>query len=161
MASVTVDLDDLEKLVMATGAIMAIEAAINARQHDPFVRAVLPLTEANNRLATAMRNAKRASADTLVKWNEPLTEDELRALREIDGGKFSITPTEKVSDPDFDRLSAKGMIRLGQKLHGILWAGDKLPRWQVDPSCYAVEITDRGYAALNTSIQNWREDPAQ
>ena len=111
MTSVTVDLADLETLVMTTGALKTIEGALQARKADPFVREHLDFTAAHDRLATAMRNAMRASADTLVPFDEPLTEVEIKLLRRIDGGMNFLTPEEKAPEEDepmsvVDRLAA-------------------------------------------------------
>lgn len=73
MPSVTVDLDDLETIVMTTGALKTIEGALNARKNDPFVHQYLDFSEAHDRLSSAMRNAKRADAGTLVPWDGKTT----------------------------------------------------------------------------------------
>ena len=44
MATVTVDLADLEKLVFAAAAIKTIESALQQRRNDPFVREHLDFT---------------------------------------------------------------------------------------------------------------------
>ena len=95
MTSVAVDLADLETLVMTTGALKVIEGALQARKADPFVREHLDFTAAHDRLATAMRNAMRASADTLVPLDGELSPREIDVLGRIDGGEETVTLTTR------------------------------------------------------------------
>ena len=154
MPSVTVDLADLETLVITTGTMKTIESALQARRSDPFVRQHLEFTEAHDRLASAMRNAMRASADTVVKFDEPLDGDEIQILRQIDAGKGSLTTKEKAPEKDAamsvaDRLAAKGCVVMGNFVTGILWAGAKaVSDIRADDKGFAVKITDRGRQKL-------------
>lgn len=158
MPEVTVDLDDLEKLVFAGAAIKSIEAALDQRKRDPFVKPHLDFTEAHSRLAGAVRKARRNPDDTVVNPNEPLTDVERKALREaqltlIEGYSFTVTPHMKLPKNGevmcvWDRLSAKGCIVLGHYVSGVIWAGDDRPTVHTDPKGYALKITDRGLAAL-------------
>ena len=153
MPSVTVDLSDLETLVMTTGALKVIEGALQARKADPFVREHLDFTAAHDRLATAMRNAMRASADTLVPFDEPLDDDETKLLRDIDGGIDLLSVTEKAppmgqSMSVADRLAAKGCVLMGNFVRGIVWGNGQKPELVVDPKGFAVKITDRGRQKL-------------
>lgn len=160
MPTVAVDLDDLEKLVMGTGALKTIEGAIVARSRDPFTPDRHELTGAHNRLAAAMRNAKRGDADTLVPWDGDLDEDEIKLLREIDSFQIDgrkamliLTPEQKAPEGGAamsvaDRLAAKGCVIMGQLVKGILWAGDERPMLTPDPSGYPIKITARGAEKL-------------
>ena len=154
MPSVTVDLDDLETLVMTTGALKTIEGALNARKNDPFVQQHLEFSGAHDRLASAMRGARRAGSGTLVDWDEALNAVEIDLLRKIDkdGGRF-LERSEKAPQSGeamsvADRLAAKGCVIIGQYVKGILWSDEKAPRITVDPIGFPVKMTQRGREKL-------------
>ena len=154
MPSVTVDLADLETLVITTDAMKIVEGALQARKANPFVRQHLEFTEAHDRLASAMRNAMRASADTLVPFDEALDDNEIKLLRQINDNKGSLTPEEKAPEKDAamsvaDRLAAKGCVVMGNFVTGIVWAGAKaVSDIRPDNKGFAVKITDRGRQKL-------------
>lgn len=159
MTAVTVELEDLEKIVFATAAIKTIESTLNARKNDPFVRPHLDFTEAHDRLATAMRNATRAAAGTAVSFDVPLTRTEARTLRSmVDAlsarGDGIQLPWYRISGPDkadgeFESLAAKGCIRIGQFVTGIVWSGAPAADIKADPERgYGAEITARGRTKL-------------
>lgn len=163
MSSVQVDLDDLETIVFAAAAIKNIEGVLSARKRDPFMQPHLEFTAAHDRLATAMRNAKRelASGDTLVAYNEPLTKEEANALRYVAKASedktpgisvFVISPEDKgepgVAMSVYDRLAAKGCLEMGQFVQGIVWAGAPAPQITADPKGYAARLTPRGREKL-------------
>ena len=160
MTTVAVDIDDLETLVMTTGALTTIEGALAARKMDPFVRTHLNFTAAHERLAAAMRNVRRAEAGTLVAWDGALEEDEIEFLRSLDGkqadkgaaplvlSRSDKAPVAGVSMSVADKLAAKGCVVIGQIVRGVLWAGDKQPELTVDPTGFPVKITDRGRQKL-------------
>jgi hypothetical protein len=149
MTEVTVDLADLETLVYTSGVLKTIEGALQSRKTDPFVRPYLNFTEAHDRLAAAMRNATRGTADTLVKWDEPLEAYERAFLvdlikNEDVGNSQIITPDYRLDHPEIDRLMCKGAIVIGQLCKGILWGGKNEIEWSPDPAGFAVESTARG-----------------
>jgi hypothetical protein len=156
MPSVTVDLDDLETLVMTTAALKTIEGALNARKNDPFVRQHLEFGAAHDRLASAMRGAKRAGSGTLVDWDGALDDKEiefLRSLEDEEGGLSTLTPDQKVPNKGqamsvADRLAAKGCVILGQRVTGILWSDNPRPLLTIDHSGFPIKITDRGREKL-------------
>ena len=165
MTAVTVDLEDLTTIVFATGVIKTIEGALASRRNDPFVREHLDYSAAHDRLATAMRNASRRDAGTLVNFDEPLTKTEVRALRDVlkvaDSGKgglgdlpwFVISGADKAVPGEamsiYDRLAAKGCLKVGQIVTGVVWTGEDRPSVKADPSRgFAASITDRGRAML-------------
>lgn len=156
MISITVDLEDLETLVLTTGALKIIEGALSQRKTDPFVRQHLDFTAAHDRLASSMRNARRAEAGTLVPWDGPLTEIEETLLRDLNGQECG-TKGIGCHKPDYDSLAAKGCVILGQEVHGILWADDKQPSLRITPNYYSVKITQRGrekLAKIDTDLFN-------
>ena len=153
MTSVTVDLADLETLVLTTGALKTIESALAQRKNDPFVRPHLEFTEAHDRLATAMRNATRAAAGTLIAWDGELDADEIKLLRLTADHEIWVSRGEKVPKEGeqvsvVDRLAAKGCVIMGHFVTGILWADTKAPELKIDPKGFPVKITDRGRQKL-------------
>lgn len=162
MTDVTVDLADLETLVWATAALKTIEGTLANRMVDPFVRPHLNFTEAHERCAAAMRNATRAQTGTAVAWDEPLTKVQantlryvLKAMNEKKSGwqLFVISPADKAAPGElmgeFDRLAAKGCLRMGQFVDGVMWAGASAPDIKADADKgYAAQVTDRGRKKL-------------
>jgi hypothetical protein len=157
MPTVTVDLEDLRKLVYATGAMKAIEGILDTRKRDPFVELGKPFTEAHDRIAAAMRDIDRGNADTAVKYNEPLTEEEYKALKNLDGW---ITRKQKAPDPKknetmsvWDRLAAKGCVVIGQAVTGIVWAGaPSVSDVIANPDKFPIRLTERGKVALSVGV---------
>ena len=148
MPSVTVDLDDLEKLVLTSGVMKAIEGLLAGRRNDPFVRQHLDFTEAHDRLATAMRNARRVDAGTLVAWDGELDDEEVSLLRIAEDGHLWLRRDEKAPKPGADmsvadRLMCKGCVVIGHFLTGVSFPGSQ-PELTVDPKGFPIRITDRG-----------------
>ena len=153
MPSVSVDLDDLEKLVLTSGVMKTIEGLLVARKNDPFVRPHLEFSEAHDRLATAMRNARRVDAGTLVPWDGELDAEEVSLLRDADKGGLWLTVSERMpSRPSedmsvADRLMCKGCVIIGHFVTGVSFAGST-PELTVDPKGFPIRITDRGREKL-------------
>lgn len=156
MPTVAVDLEDLETLVFTTGALKTIEGALVTRKADPFVKPHLDFTAAHDRLATAMRNARRSqNKDVVVQFDEPLTREECKILTDVDtlGGVVHITvkdqlPKQGESMSIYDALTAKGCLLMGGLVKGVLWAGASAPELTVDPTGYAIKLTARGREKL-------------
>lgn len=159
---VTVDHDDLETLIFASAAIKTIEGALAARKSDPFVRPHLDYTAAHDRLASAMRNAKRAeNQDTLIKFDEPLTDEEMAALVKVDeatSGKYAsrymvLSRKDKAGPRGavmsvFDQLAAKGCVEMGTLVHGVIWSGASHPELEPEAS-FGIRLTARGREKLD------------
>lgn len=148
MPSVTVDIEDLERLVWATAAIKQIEAALAQRSRDPFVRPHLDFAAAHDRCAAAMRNARRAEAGTAIAWDGALEQDEAVYLGTLkvkgsEGLVHLISGSERLQHPEVDRLSAKGCVVIGQCAAGVHWAGQDTIEWRASPE-FAVKVTPRG-----------------
>lgn len=154
--TVTVDLADLERIIFAASAVKQIEASLAAFKRDPFVQPHLEFTDAAKRLEGAMNHAKRAARareDTLIDYNEPPNKVEMAALKRVFDEKLPfmfIKANEKAPDPKlnevmsvFDRLEAKGLVRMGQVVTGIVWAGHNHPDLRKEAK-FAVALTDRG-----------------
>ena len=147
MTTVTVNLEDLERIVFATAVIKQIECALTARNNDPFVKPHLDYADAHDRLATAVRHAQRSNAGTLFDWDGELTETELTYLKSVIDGDW-MSPRYRVEHREIDSLAAKGCIILGQLVSGVVWVGAKQPELGVDPKGFAVKVTDRGKEKL-------------
>lgn len=153
MTTVTVDLDDLTTIVMATGVIKLIEGVLVSYKKDPFVHAHLDYSAAHDRLAAVMRNAARAEAGTATDWDGELTKDEIKFLKIVDNAPngLLISSDYRLSKENkhVDTLAAKGCIQLGQLVSGAIWPGAKLPEFVTNPKGYAVRMTDRGRQKLH------------
>ena len=160
--TVVVDLDDLRALVFATAAIKGIEAALDQRKRDPFVGEHLDnLTAAHQRVATAMVQAERAGTGTATDWDAPLTTEEIKAMRYVAdavAGRqkgfnlFVISAADKMDEPVYDRLQAKGMLQVGQFVQGVVWAGADRPEITADPKGYGARLTIRGLRKLEETV---------
>ena len=157
MTSATVDLNDLETVVIATGYLKSIESILASRKTDPFVTPHLDFTAAHDRLASAMRNARRAEAGTLVPWDGELDDMEVLLLQDVADREMGIKNIGCHKE-DYTTLMAKGCVVIGQEVHGILWAGEKQPDIRITPNYYSVRITDRGREKLAKLASNlpWR-----
>ena len=151
---ITVDSDDLEALLFATGSIKAIEAALQQRSRDPLVKRAEPvLTEAHNRLAKEWRNATREEPSFAEL--KPLTDEDFRLLdvgvaHPLDRLGYPVSAPM----PMFDRLRAHGMVVLSPDLAGRAWGGGDIG-W-VDSGRMTVRMTERGHKALLA----WKEQAA-
>lgn len=154
---VTVDSDDLEKVVMATGVVKQFEQIIKQHKTDPFVcHDPDTLTLAHNRLAAEMVRSKRGELHP--QYDEPLSKDAVDRLFDI----FSeIQRSEKYSviDPAwmrpigkppkwFNELHQKGMIEIGSVFECVLWQSDP-KQTREDKAEFRVRLTDRGTKLLS------------
>jgi hypothetical protein len=142
MPNVTIDADDLEALLFATGGIKDLETAIHTlqntlagRKQNPMVRAGMgKLEAAHERLSTAWRRAKREA-----EWPQrTVTEADLAELRAIFIDRYGRAR-------DFVVLNSYPM-RLAQELllveSGPLWEGFKI-EWPA-PSDSEFRVTMSG-----------------
>lgn len=149
---VEVEIEDLETIVFATAAIKTIETALQQRKQDPFVKPYLDFTNAHNNLVAAMNGARRAEADTATKWDGQLTKNELYLLGEFAatltaGNEIKFDGEYRLKTPEVGTLMAKGCIRVGQGVVGVVWPGDK--QASIKPiSYYLVDVTKRGQDKL-------------
>jgi hypothetical protein len=152
---VLVDSDDLERIVFATAVIKNIERQLQAREVDPFVAPHLQYKDAHDRLVQAMNHAKRTQADTKIRWDEPLSDKEMRQLEALDaaigldyGGDYLVSTTTPTENEHYTALAAKGCIEIGTMVGGVLWSGSDRPILQRQTR-WAIRITKRGRDMLN------------
>ena len=151
---VEVEFEDLETIVFATAAIKQIETALAARKQDPFVRPHLAYTNAHNNLTAAMNSARRAQADTLVAWDGELSNDEIKLLTRLtnyDLPTVEVTGDYRRKTSEIDTLSAKGCIRIGQRVEGSVWPGEPSAELRIVPS-FSLQITRRGKEKLEQAL---------
>jgi len=159
---VEVDIKDLETLVFATAAIKKIETALSTRKHDPFVKPYLEFNEAHNNLTTALTHAKRSqnSANYATPWDGELSIKEIKYLQDVACYTTYKTVSGEERNPAsqgyndvVDSLMAKGCIKMGQLVSGIVWSGEDQPFLEKMPS-FGVAITPRGREKLAKAIKD-------
>jgi hypothetical protein len=159
MTDITISLEDLETLVMAAGAIKTIETALDTRKRDPFVPPQNQIAAAVGRLAAEARSARRSKETYQTPWDGELDEQEIKWLDMVckdydptDRAKrmFLITPDERFKSSAIGRLTAKGMLLIGNSVKGVIWPGADQPEFAPDPTCYYLMPTPRG-------LRKWRE----
>ena len=150
---VEVELDDLETLIFATAVIKQIENALVAHKHDPFVKPHLLYGDALNNLTAVMNQSRRTAAGTKISWDGALTYAEATFLRDV-GRMFDATSeyffidgTYRLEHSVIDQLAAKGCIKIGQSIRGVIWSGDSRPAIRPLPN-FQVMVTPRGYEKL-------------
>lgn len=163
MPSVTVDTDDLEALLFATGGIKDLEGGIKAlenllagRKNNPMVRSASgKLAAAHERLSTAWRRAKREVDMPAI----TVTEADIIQLRAMFVDRFG-----KIRD--FVVLEHYPM-RLAQELlvveSGPLWEGYKIewpapaePEFRISGAGlrYGARLTHYGFQVLGVTSSN-------
>ena len=159
---VEVEIQDLETIVFATAAIKKIETALSTRKHDPFVKPYLEFNEAHNNLTTALTHAKRSqnSQDYATPWDGELSIKEIKYLQDVSSYTTYKTvsgdernPASQGYNDVVDSLMAKGCIKMGQLVSGIVWAGEEHPFLEKMPS-FGVAITLRGRTKLTKVVKD-------
>lgn len=147
---VTIDSDDIEKLIFATGALRDVEHALDQSKGDQLVRnGQLGLTEARSRIERAWRGALR----TAVKPLPEITDIDLAALREF----VPSWADSKIGYPvdvrtarygDAQRLMAKGLVELGASRLSVIWSAGASITHKDDPFQQRVRFTQRAADAM-------------
>lgn len=153
MATVTVDSDDLEALLFATGVITTIEAAVKQRKDDAQWLAAKPkIAAAAHRLGNAMRGATRR--ETMPHLFKDPTEDEIAQLIDLDNGGarrpegieigIGLILGKTKANPDSLRpLMAANLVEFGTHQERVLWgsSGNNWSSESAEPRC---RLTVRG-----------------
>lgn len=172
---VTVDSDDLEKVVMATGVIKQIDHLIRQQKSDPFVpKDETSVAQAHERLAAEMRRAKRS--DVHPRYNEPLNKHEYWAIaclmdpplneecnlkseealmgyeefaKSLRGDGGSINPQH----PAIQSIVLKGMVEAGAVFEVIFW-GNSQTNTKTDLGHFAYRVNEvRAYPAMKRFVK--------
>jgi hypothetical protein len=150
MITVTVDYDDLEALLFATGAIKDVENAIKGRDRDPLVRSTASrLTAAHDRVAAAWRRAKREPPP------EPSTA-EVEELRRMFTGPDGTRLSEVVvKEPPVKFAQRLLLVEYGPAWYGtkIDWPAPSTPEFRAAPYdprdlIFGVRLTTLGEKVL-------------
>lgn len=156
--NVTVNLDDLEKVIFGTAAVKTIEAAMDARKRDPLIPPRRDLSDALQRLTDAARSVRRGQETYITPWDEPLDNAENQTLNYVcanydpadwDKRMTRIDVTDYANQritTTFDQLANKGMVVIGNPVIGVIWPGADQPEFRPDPTHYLVKPTARGLA---------------
>lgn len=141
---VTVDSDDLQSLLFATGTIKQIEAAIQQHKQDPQVRIVQDnLTQAHDNLAKAWRSSVRVIEDPL--YNIPVTKSEMTFLKRI-GLSVKTIESEDLVDDLVKTLRRKHMLEVGVRSTQTAWGDTGLSK----PECLenVIRLTPRAISVV-------------
>ncbi len=159
MVAVTLDSDDLEVLLYATGAIKAVEAAVAGQTKDEqFLAAKPKLTAAHDRAANAWRAATR-KRDRPEVFRDP-TPDEVILLKQlydyganlpqgidVDVGAI-LAPHVPGSNPRSLRpLMVAGFLEFGQHQERVLWSSSG-NHWSSESPSPRCRLTPRGMAEI-------------
>lgn len=90
----------------------------------------MDFTDAHDRLATQMRDARRSERnDTVIQFDEPLTEVETKYLVDLHDSVLGywVYHDEQFMSfrPLISSLQAKGMLCRGRYMNGVLWDGER------------------------------------
>lgn len=144
---VTVDSDDLERILMVTGLHKTIEQMLVQRRDDPFIeKDEIKLTQSHDRLAAECRRAVRG--ENHPKYNEPLTGEAFILLSEMHG-KILHVAQSAMKDKLYEELWLKGMIEYGHCYEMILWATSREQQRISTTDKLTVRVTLRGHKLLS------------
>lgn len=172
---VTVDSDDLEKVVMATGVIKQIDHLIRQQKEDPFVpKDQTSIAQAHERLAAEMRRAKRG--DIRPRYNEPLNKHEYWALAALMNSPLNEECNLKSEEallgyeefaksmrgidgsishqhPAIQSLVLKSMVEIGSVFEVIFW-GNSQTNTQTDLRRFSYRVNEiRAYPAMKRFVK--------
>ena len=83
-------------------------------------------------------------------WDGELDKKETRLLSELGDEPRGFIGCDASSKVEYDSLSAKECVVVGQNIVGTIWAGEPKPEMRpvINGSVYMVRITDRGREKL-------------
>lgn len=155
---VTVDSDDLEMLLFATGAIKAMEAALVAAKRDPLAERAKPrIAAAHDALNAAMLRARRKEQfPQRFRDATPLEIAELKDFADIIASRadaqylgMSIGALD-TSHGRMTRLAELGFVELGAARSSTIWGGGDITT-KDDPLIRRVRLTQRGKDAVEAA----------
>lgn len=145
---ITIDSDDLQALLFATGAIKNIESAIKGWQTDPLVlQSKNDFKEAHDRIASEWRRVTREPhPDQLA----DATSGELLILKDLTklGPWFQMNLMEERWNFLWKNLRLRGFVEAGIKEHFIRW-GDTTLHITIDLPQMVGRLTPRAWEQLD------------
>lgn len=143
---VTVDSDDLEKIIMITGIAKDMEKLIRKQKDDPFLcKDDAVIKEAHDRLATEWRRVTREmnpDADT------PVSAKALNLLKSLEGKICHIEPAT-IRLPLYKELHLKLMTEYGSGYQVVYWGSSQTQQRLNDVEHIMLRVTERGRKLLN------------
>lgn len=145
---VTVDSDDLEKILMSTGMIKTIEQVIKQSKGDPFVcKDATVLQDAHDNVSKAWRNSIREICHP--QQDDPLSALAYALLCELQGKICHIDPAVmKDEKSGFPELFVKLMIEYGTCYQIVYWGGSGKQERIDSLGRTMVRLTPRGQNVL-------------
>lgn len=142
---VTVDSDDLEKIIMLTGVHKQIENLLRQHKGDPFVpTSESAVKDAHDRLAAEWR---RATREYHPDCDMPLSPKSYTLLKELDGKIAHLDPA-MMKNPLYQELFKKLHIEYGNYHEVIYWSNSQ-EQQKVNPHpAIMVRVTMRGKELL-------------
>lgn len=143
---VTVDSDDLEKIIMVTGIAKKFEEIIRQQSGDPFIsKDKEEIKGAHDRIAAEWR---RATREPHPDADVPVTTKAFVLLRSLSGKIAGIEPNV-MRLPLYQELFTKLMIEYGNGYDVIYWSSSQeLARINKAPRLM-VRVTVRGQSLIN------------
>lgn len=142
---VTIDSDDLEKLIFLTGAVKKIEQLMYNRQDDPFLcKDQTVIAEAHDRIAAEYRRATRTMP---ADFNDPISEKAFTLLKSLDGD-FKQIDHQTMKIPLYQELFKKLHIEYGNGYEVIYWSNTQQQQNLNDIAKLMVRVTPRGRALI-------------
>lgn len=142
---VTVDSDDLEKLVMLTGATKQIEAILHQQKSDPFLpRNEMVVKDAHDRIAAEWR---RATREYHPECDDPISPEAYVLLKNL-AGKILIIEPGAMKTKLYAELFKKLHIEYGNGYEVVYWSNSQQQQRLNEVAHLMVRVTMRGQELL-------------
>lgn len=142
---VTVDSDDLEKIIMLTGATKQIEQLLYQRKGDPFLCTdQAAIKEAHDRVAAECR---RVTCEHHPECDHPLTPEAYTLLKHL-SGKISMIGPGLMKGKLYSELFKKLHIEYGNGYEIIYWSNSQQQQRLNEVPSIMVRLTSRGQELL-------------
>lgn len=143
---VTVDSDDLEKLIMLTGAIKQIEQIIHQRKGDPFLpKNEDAIKDAHDRLASLWRKAIHIPNPAAM---EPPSDKAMALLRMLKKKGLTEIEHQSMALDNYKELTMKLLIEYGNGYDVIYWSNSGEVEKLNPVPMLMVRVTAKGCAAI-------------